>query len=219
MILLKKINRLRDYKYLVALISVFNFLLTPIHVAITGINPAHIVVINYTLVILASSLIAASIRARVATYILGVIVLICIWLEYSVVENRILEWTRLGASFLLFFNFCILLVQQLVKIKMVNLRFILGPLLGFLYLGILGGILFEMIHLLDVHSFQLPENTSGYIFYYFSFISITTVGYGDVTPLTHAAQAVTMVLNIIGQFYLAIVIGVFVGKYINTKSE
>ena len=209
---------LEEHKYLIALLSVFNFLLTPIHVALIDINTAHIVVINYTLVILASSLIAETIRARVITYILGILVLICIWLEYSMFKNITLEWIRLVSSLLLFFNFCVLLVRQLVKIKMVNLRFILGPLLGFLYLGILGGILFEMIHLLDINSFQLPENTSGYIFYYFSFISITTVGYGDVTPLTHSAQAVTMVLNIIGQFYLAIVIGVFVGKYINSKS-
>jgi hypothetical protein len=212
------LNYLEEHKYLIALISVFNFLLTPIYIAVIGANPAHIVVINYTLVILASSLIAATNKARMITYALGAIVLICIWLEYSMIENRMLVWIRLGSSFLLFFNFCVLLVRQLVKIKMVNLRFILGPLLGFLYLGILGGILFEAIHLLDVNSFQLPNSTSGYIFYYFSFISITTVGYGDVTPLTHSAQAVTMVLNIIGQFYLAIVIGVFVGKYINSKS-
>lgn len=52
----------------------------------------------------------------------------------------------------------------------------------------------------------------------FSFISITTVGYGDITPMTPPAQSLTMVLNIIGQFYLAIVIAVFVGKYINEKS-
>jgi len=149
---------------------------------------------------------------------LGLLTLICIWFEYTF-NDKLLEWGRLTLSFLLFFNFCILLVQQLLKIKMVNLRFILGPLLGFLYLGILGGILFETVHLLDANSFHLPANTSGYIFYYFSFISITTVGYGDVTPLTSAAQALTMVLNIIGQFYLAIIIGVFVGKYINTKSE
>ena len=86
-------------------------------------------------------------------------------------------------------------------------------------MGIIGGILFEAIHFLDSNSFQLIEGYSGYSFYYFSFISITTVGYGDITPLTAPAQSLTLVLNIIGQFYLAIVIGVFVGKYINTNSK
>jgi len=64
----------------------------------------------------------------------------------------------------------------------------------------------------------LDSSYSGYIFYYFSFISVTTVGYGDVTPITSQAQSITLTMNIIGQFYLAIVIAVFVGKYINVKS-
>ena len=92
------------------------------------------------------------------------------------------------------------------------------PILGFLYLGIIGGILFEVMHFFDSHSFKLAHGFSGFSFYYFSFISITTVGYGDITPLTSPAQSLTMVMNIIGQFYLAIVIAVFVGKYINVKS-
>ena len=89
--------------------------------------------------------------------------------------------------------------------------------MGFLYFGIIGGVLFESIHFLDANSFQ--EGYSGYSFYYFSFISITSVGYGDITPLTAPAQSLTLIMNIIGQFYLAIVIGVFVGKYINVKSQ
>ena len=92
------------------------------------------------------------------------------------------------------------------------------PILGFLYLGIIGGILFEVMHFFDSHSFKLVHGFSGFSFYYFSFISITTVGYGDITPLTSPAQSLTLVMNIIGQFYLAIVIAVFVGKYINVKS-
>lgn len=196
----------------------FNFLLTPIHITITGWHAGLIVVINYTLIIIASSLLASKIKTRLVTYILGALSLIFIWCEYTYGNHQNLQWGRLLSSLLLFTNFCILLVKQLLQIKAVNLSFIMGPLLGFLYLGIIGGILFEITHLLDDTAFMLPHDYSGYIFYYFSFISITTVGYGDVTPLTPSAQSLTMVLNIIGQFYLAIVIGVFVGKYINVKS-
>lgn len=122
MVFIKKINTLRRYKYLVALISVFNFLLTPIHVALTGLNPANIVVINYTLVILASSLIAGTRQAQLAKYVFGALTLICIWFEYTFC-TILLEWGRLLVSFLLFLSFCILLVQQLVKIKQINLHF------------------------------------------------------------------------------------------------
>ncbi len=212
------IKQLSTHKYLIALITVFNFLLTPLHIGITGWHAGLIVVINYSLIIITSALLASRVRTRLITYFLGLLTLTFIWCEYCYYDTTPLQWGRLLSSLLLFTNFCVLLVKQLLHIKTIKLSFIMGPLLGFLYLGILGGILFEITHLLNDTSFMLPNNYSGYIFYYFSFISITTVGYGDVTPVTASAQALTIVLNIIGQFYLAIVIGVFVGKYINIKS-
>jgi len=210
---------LEKYKYLIALLSVFNFLLTPIHIAISGFSPAYVIVINYTLVILSSSLIASMKRAKIITYILGFLTLLAIWLEFSNNNSKSILICRLVFSFLLFACFCVMLIRQLLKIKEINLQFILGPILGFLYLGIIGGVLFEFVHFLDANSFQLIKGFSGYSFYYFSFISITSVGYGDITPLTAPAQSLTLVMNIIGQFYLVIVIGVFVGKYINVKSS
>ena len=210
---------MENYKYLIALLSVFNFLLTPIHIAISSFNPAYIIVINYTLVILSSSLIASMKRAKLITYILGFLTLLAIWLEFSNNDSKSILICRLVLSFLLFACFCIILIRQLLKIKEINLQFILGPILGFLYLGIIGGALFEFVHFLDANSFQLVKGYSGYSFYYFSFISITSVGYGDITPITAPAQSLTLVMNIIGQFYLVIVMGVFVGKYINVKSK
>ncbi|MEM7085629.1 MAG: potassium channel family protein [Bacteroidota bacterium] len=213
----KFLTLLDEYKYLIALLSTLNFLLTPIHIEVSGFNATHVVVINYSLVILASSLIASNNKNRARTYILGLIALSFIWIEYMERVSVSIEVLRLISSLVLFSNFCVLLVQQLRNIKTMNLKFILGPLLGFIYLGIIGGILFEFTHLMDPASFQFTKNFSGYSFYYFSFISITTVGYGDITPLTAPAQSLTLVMNIIGQFYLAIVIAVFVGKYINEK--
>ncbi len=210
---------LERYKYLIVLLSVFNFLLTPIHIAISGFNPAYVIVINYTIVILSSSLIATKKSAKIITYLLGLLTLATIWLEFSNDHSEAILICRLALSFLLFGCFCIILIRQLLKIKDINLQFILGPILGFLYLGIIGGVLFEFVHFLNENSFQLTKGFSGYSFYYFSFISITSVGYGDITPITAPSQSLTLVMNIIGQFYLAIVIGVFVGKYINTKSK
>ncbi len=207
------------YKYLVALICVFNFLLTPLHISILNINPALIVVINYSSVIFSSALIAKKNRVKWITYFLGVLTLLFIGLEFSNTNSNTILSCRLLFSFMLFSLFGIILFRQIRIIKQINFQFILGPILGFLYLGILGGILFETIHFFDQSSFNLITNFSGYSFYYFSFISITTVGYGDITPASEPAQALTLVMNIIGQFYLAIVIGVFVGKYINVKSN
>ena len=210
---------LEDYKYLIALLSAFNFLLTPIHIAISGFSPAYVIVINYTIIIISSSLIATKKRVKIITYLLGFLTLATIWLEFSNDNSQSILICRLVLSFLLFACFCIILIRQLLKIKDMNLQFILGPILGFLYLGIIGGVLFEFVHLLDTNSFQLIKGFSGYSFYYFSFISMTSVGFGDITPITAPAQSLTLVMTIIGQFYLVIVIGVFVGKYINVNQK
>ena len=212
-------KKIIKYKYLIALVAAFNFLLTPVHVAFSSFSASYVVVINYTLVILSSSLLATKKIAKLTTYIIGFLTLLAIWLEFANANSESILICRLVFSFVLFACFSVILIRQLLKIKEISLQFILGPLLGFLYLGILGGILFEAINFLNPNSFQLIEGFSGFSFYYFSFISITTVGYGDITPLTAPAQSLTLVMNIIGQFYLAIVIGVFVGKYINTKSK
>ena len=41
---------------------------------------------------------------------------------------------------------------------------------------------------------------------YFSFVTLTTVGFGDITPLTRAARALTILEALIGQLYPAIII-------------
>ncbi|GAK76159.1 hypothetical protein JCM19314_3695 [Nonlabens ulvanivorans] len=151
---MNKVKMLQEnFKYLIALLSVFNFLLTPIHIMISGFNPAYIVVVNYTLVILSSSLIASIKTSKIVTYILGCLTLSTIWLEFNNSDSKSILICRLVLSLLLFACFCIILVRQLLKIKEINLQFILGPILGFLYLGIIGGTLFELIHfLILVHS-------------------------------------------------------------------
>lgn len=114
-------------KYLLALFSMFNFLLTPIAIAVTGYNPAYVIVLNFTLVILASSTIASKSRTKVLTYVLGFITLCAIWLEFSNASSQNFMLFRLITSLLLFMNFCVLLLIQLQEMKEINLQFIILP--------------------------------------------------------------------------------------------
>jgi hypothetical protein len=50
------------------------------------------------------------------------------------------------------------------------------------------------------------------VFQYFSTITMTTVGFGDIVPVTRAARLVTGLEAIVGQLYLAIVIAILVGR-------
>ena len=48
---------------------------------------------------------------------------------------------------------------------------------------------------------------------YFSMITLATVGYGDVLPVTEVARTFAVIEATIGQFYVAIIVAVFVGMY------
>ena len=52
---------------------------------------------------------------------------------------------------------------------------------------------------------------------YFSFITLMTIGYGDILPVTDLAQKAAMLIGLLGQFYLVIITAVVVGKFIMQK--
>jgi hypothetical protein len=49
-------------------------------------------------------------------------------------------------------------------------------------------------------------------FTYFSFVTLTTLGYGDITPLSRSARNLTALEAIFGQLYLAVLIARLVGQ-------
>jgi len=49
--------------------------------------------------------------------------------------------------------------------------------------------------------------------YYFAFVSLTTVGYGDIVPTTPTAQMASVALSISGPLYLALVMGLLISRY------
>jgi len=52
---------------------------------------------------------------------------------------------------------------------------------------------------------------------YFSLVTLATVGYGDILPRSDAARITAMIEAVIGQFYVAVVVAVFVGMYANQR--
>ncbi|MCP9941849.1 two pore domain potassium channel family protein [Cyanobium sp. ATX 6E8] len=109
-----------------------------------------------------------------------------------------------------------------------------GAVAGYLLLGISGGLLFGVMETVAPGSFlnesqggrelvlsQLPLNAAGLQvwsldftrIHYFAFVSLTTVGYGDIIPGTPPAQMASVALSICGPLYLAIVMGLLISRY------
>lgn len=72
----------------------------------------------------------------------------------------------------------------------------------------------------DPASFSLPVEGAGRPVHllqadmtYFSLVTLATVGYGDVLPATHMARMFAMFQAVVGQFYVAVVVALFVSMY------
>ena len=75
-------------------------------------------------------------------------------------------------------------------------------------------------------SFSLPVEAANRPVYllqadlaYFSLVTLATVGYGDILPVTTTARMLAMFQAVIGQFYIAIVVAIFVGMYSTQRRD
>jgi len=102
--------------------------------------------------------------------------------------------------------------------KRVDAELIAAALCLYLLLGLLGGEIFLLLETLAPGSFagsNLAQAVSfqgkSEIFQYFSFITMTTLGYGDITPQTPVAMAFCQFEAILGQLFIAVLVARLVG--------
>ena len=85
---------------------------------------------------------------------------------------------------------------------------VMGAIALYLILGIVWGNAYEIVALLDAGAFsQSSDPVRGMErWFYFSFVTLTTLGYGDVTPVSRAARALATGEAMVGQLYPAIIL-------------
>ncbi|MFM9072952.1 MAG: potassium channel family protein [Cyanobium sp.] len=124
------------------------------------------------------------------------------------------------------------LIRRLAHDSPTEVDLLAGGLGGYLLLGIHGGLLLTVIDSLVPGSFRdtatgalvnLPPMGSALVatsawqtnvhrVTYFAFVSLTTVGYGDIAPIKPLAQLASVGLSVVGPLYIAVVIGVVVSR-------
>ena len=86
---------------------------------------------------------------------------------------------------------------------------------------LLGTFLFVLMEVVQPGAFAYvpPEPGTVQVLSYFSFVTLLTVGYGDIVPLTNVARKATVLLGLLGHFYDLFVVSVIVGKYVGGVVE
>jgi len=123
-----------------------------------------------------------------------------------------------GIFFFIFTAFNIL--KFILSREYVTLEVIIGAVTVYLMLGIIWSICYGFLETLFPGSFNFIQQDGmiePYSIIYFSFVTLTTLGYGDIAPLTPVAQSLTLVEALVGQVYLVVLIAWLVGMHISEK--
>jgi hypothetical protein len=161
-------------------------------------------------------------RRSFATVIL-LILLILYWLGiYDVIK-----FSRQGADLLFVAYFGMLIysaITHLAHFRKVTVNILYAALCLYLMLGLFWGSLYTLLYELNPGSYSgvLLDNAQGvpiHAFNYFSMVTLTTLGYGDITPQTLGAGSLCQLEAIVGQFFTAVIVGWLVGNMIIVEQE
>ncbi len=121
-----------------------------------------------------------------------------------------------GAAFFIF-----AIIQILIFVytqKEVTRDLIAGAAIVYLLMALAWSFIFGVVESLNPGSFSIPDIegiSTSRSFLYYSFVTITTLGYGDITPVTSLARSLCILEAVIGQLYLVVQVAWLVGVHVS----
>lgn len=138
-------------------------------------------------------------------------------------SNRIFTIVALMAYMTFYSIIFIELMRQIIKKSEVTESVIIGSLSGFLLIIIVCSFSFLLIGYLVPHSFNsvkgetIPDRYHQIV--YFSSITLSTIGYGDISPANDQTRLLAAFWGIIGQFYMVAVVGIIISKFTSKSNN
>lgn len=148
-------------------------------------------------------------------YFIVVIMIILFGLDPLGLESINLDIIRLLLLVLFFVFITVYLLRFMRKAPAINVNVIITAINIYLLIGIISASLAFIFYLILPGAYQFPSyitDPNFVNFNYYSFVTMSTVGYGDITPRLPQTQTLAIFIAITGQLYVAIVIAFLVGK-------
>lgn len=127
-----------------------------------------------------------------------------------------------------FFGFVIfVLLKRIFMTRVVKLDVIYAAVVVYILLGVLWGIIYALLEYIWGGSFSFSQYVSGGLFIpgysqdliYYSFITLTTLGYGDILPLSQPAKSLSALEAMMGQIYLTVLVARLVGMHLSQNKD
>jgi voltage-gated potassium channel len=137
------------------------------------------------------------------------------------IEVTILAYVAKFLYIVFFLVVVVILIRQIAIARVVTSKEILEAISGYILIGIIYSVIISFIMVIDPGAYNVVEKTSdiqeAYLYLstsmYYGFISMSTVGYGDIVPLKPYTRSLATFIGVSGQLYIAVLIAMLVGKY------
>lgn len=103
--------------------------------------------------------------------------------------------------------------------RTISLTTIFGSLSAYMFIGFIFAYMYLFIETVSPMSFTGLRAQEESKAIYFSFITLTTVGFGEIVPLKPIVQTLVWMESFTGQSYLAVIIGQLIGRYVADHME
>lgn len=223
---MKSIEYLYTYRFTIFLVSLllilFGTLLVPFDMFQTYFTPVFFIV-N----ILAGMLLISK-KKKLHGFYITIFLITIIYILFSSYLVREDESFRYIEFAILFSFYCFVtfeIIAQVWQSTEVNRGVILGLMCGYICLGLVGFFTCLAIELSEPGSFtglpalELNPEANRDSLAYYSFVTLLTIGYGDIIPNSQLARNASVLIGLVGQFYLVIVTAVVIEKYIRHSSR
>jgi hypothetical protein len=217
----------RHYNKALAWIERKRFLLLLLSTLLTLVLPAfsgsgflsEIIFVTAISFLFIQSMIVADVRKSRKRLLRVVVVsmIVISWLEPVGYNSIYIEVIKLS-FFVTFFIFVISYLTRFIsRSTSVTVNVLITSINIYLLAGIVGASLAMAFYRIYPDAYNFPayiDHPALVNFLYYSFITLSTVGYGDITPRIPETQTLAYLISISGQLYVAIIIAFLIGKFL-----
>lgn len=131
-------------------------------------------------------------------------------------DNQIRDWITYGNVLCLYLFIIYLMLTQIFKAKIITLNTIGLALCTYIMLGTVWILFYTPVLALNPEAFTHPildDPDPLHTLTYFSYVTLATLGYGDISPVSNLARNLAILEAVTGTLFLAVLISRLVGGY------
>ena len=171
-------------------------------------------------VVLTSAVVAVGARRRtlVTAIVLLTPTLIAKWLSHAR-PDLVAQEVYLGLAMVFVAFVIVQLLRYIIRAPRVDSEVVCAGIASYLMIGLLWALGYWLLGRLEPHAFlftyapEADREMKGFITLYFSFVTLTTCGYGDIIPIAAPARMLAAAESVVGVLYVGVLIARLVSLY------